>query len=385
MIAVMAVDLSYPGVLRSQKILTDFDAFYISGEMFWGGNLNDAYHYRTFFEQQQKYTDTRSFMPWTYPPPFNIITAAIASLPIGISYFLFTLFTLSLYSIVLKRISCCYFPAVIIALGPMIIIIARCGQNGFLTGSLAGLFFLGFLGGRAVAGAPLGLMVIKPHLAVGMTLLTLISKRWSTAVIAAATMMATSLVSALMFGPAIWFVFINSVSESRHFLELGLYPLFRMTSLYATFHTLGATPVIAMMAQCVAALLAAGLIALAHARSWPPRQVLGLAALASVYVSPYNYDYDLAIFGVGVAFLCEDILNRARPLETVLLLFLSWITCGWGLFQSIRLSGLQPSSEPLHYMEVPSVSAVTLLLFILLIVHIIRRPLMESSLTIGST
>src|SRR3954470_3621623 len=73
----MAIDFQFPTLLRAGKTLTDFDAFYVAGRMYWDGRLNDAYHFQTFYEAQHQFTGTTGFMPWTYPPPFNLVTVAL--------------------------------------------------------------------------------------------------------------------------------------------------------------------------------------------------------------------------------------------------------------------------------------------------------------------
>ena len=66
-----------------RRVLVDFDAFYIVGQMFWEGTLNSAYSADELFEAQRRLSGTDSFMPWSYPPQFNSIAAGLALMPRG--------------------------------------------------------------------------------------------------------------------------------------------------------------------------------------------------------------------------------------------------------------------------------------------------------------
>jgi nitric oxide reductase large subunit len=72
--------------------------------------------------------------------------------------------------------------------------------------------------------------------------------------------------------------------------------------------------------------------------------VVGIAILASLLVSPYNYDYDLPIFGIAIALLLPWIIARASQLEKAVLLGCSWIACGWGLFLNFTQNISHPTS-----------------------------------------
>ncbi|KLK89772.1 hypothetical protein AA309_29490 [Microvirga vignae] len=59
-----------------------------------------------------------------------------------------------------------------------------------------------------------------------------------------------------------------------------------------------------------------------------------IGAVAFLLISPYAYDYDLPIYGIGIALLMPDILRLGRPLEQALVFGLSIATGGFGLLLS---------------------------------------------------
>ena len=318
--------------LGAGGIVVDFDAFYIAGQMAWRGEIAQAYDAPTMIAAQTRLSGEPSFMPWTYPPVFDLLAAALPLAPRGLSYLVFTGGTLAGYVLVLRRLAGPHLTAVLLSIVPALFITIKCGQNGFLTGALAGLFCLAVLRGRAAAGVPLGLMLIKPHLAVGMVVLVLAKRRWKTLGVTVAVAVLTSGAATLAFGPAVWPAFLGGAAAAGGFLERGLYPLYRMTSLYAALRSLGAPAGAALAAQVVSAVLACAAIVHACLRGGDLRRTLGIAALATLAVSPYNYDYDMPILGIGLALLMPDILDRARPAEKAGLFILAWLTCGWGQF-----------------------------------------------------
>jgi hypothetical protein len=183
-------------------------------------------------------------------------------------------------------------------------------------------------------------MVIKPHLAVGSALLALLGKRIAALAIAAALVIVTSLLATAILGVGIWMAFLNAVRESTAFLEGGHYPLFRMTSIYACVRSFGFDAGTALGIHAVGAVVAVlGIVGL-WLKATDSRLVMAGTMVGSLFISPYNYDYDLAILGLAIAYVLPDLLARARAWESVLLCGLTWLTTGWGiLIYSIVLSG----------------------------------------------
>jgi hypothetical protein len=328
---VSAVLFQAPEMLGRKKVLTDFDSFYIAGTMADHGQAAAAYDSAKMLTAQQEVTGTRSFMPWTYPPPYTLLMAGFALLPIGFAYLLFIVGSLIFYLVVMRRIAGEYLPGVLIAILPVIVLIVRTGQNGFLVGGLVGCFLLAFLRRSQSAGVPLGLMILKPHLAAGIALLALLGRRWTAMAIAAGIVVAALAAATLAFGSGIWPAFLGGVHDASQFLAKGYYPLFRMSSVYAAVRALGGPPAAALAAHCVVALAALGFLFHVWRRGYEPRVLAAVACAVALLVSPYSYDYDLAILGVGIAFVLPRIIEHSSPSELRLLLFLSWITTGYGL------------------------------------------------------
>jgi hypothetical protein len=313
---------------ESHKLL-DFDGFYIAGQLVWRGTIEQAYRFVTMSQLEKSLSSSDAFQPWTYPPQFDLLVAPLGLLPLGLAYSVFMIGTLVAYLATLRRIAAEYFVPVLILLAPVIVITVRCGQNGFLTGTLIGLTCIGLQSRRSLAGLPLGLMIIKPHLAVAFAVYTLFNRRWGTALVAATTVAATSALATVLLGPAVWTAFLDGVTEARSFLEHGFYPFFRMISLYAVVRTFGFSALVATAAQVLVAIFALGMVVLAS-RQLSPRQSLGIAAIATLLISPYAYDYDLLILGIGLGLLLPDLTDlgtqRERLALYALILFIGFFS-----------------------------------------------------------
>ncbi|RZK03998.1 MAG: DUF2029 domain-containing protein [Novosphingobium sp.] len=368
---VSAVLFQAPGLLGRDKVLTDFDAFYIAGTMAAHGEANETYQAAEMLAAQQAITNDQLLFPWTYPPPYMLFVAGLAQLPIGLAYMLFVTGSLLFYFAVLRRIAGDHLPGTLIAVLPAVLLTVRTGQNGFLTAGLIGVFLLAFPAGRAGAGLPLGLMCIKPHLAAGIALLALIGRRWSTMAVAAGVVIAAGAAATLAFSPGVWGAFLGGVREAGDFLAAGYYQLFRMSSVYACVRSLGAPASLAIVLHGLGALIAIGLFLRLWHGGGEPRVVAAAACAMSLFVSPYNYDYDLTILGLAIAFVLPAVIARARSSELTGLLLLSWFTTGYG-FAVASLGESRPGS--LQPAEWPSLTAPALVLLVGAAAAILKRP-----------
>ncbi|WP_245502044.1 glycosyltransferase family 87 protein [Bradyrhizobium guangzhouense] len=330
------------GVLQIRE-LSDFDAFYIAAQQVWRGQVDLVYRFETLMKLQAEAAHgATGFMPWTYPPQFNLLVAPLALLPTGIAYLLFIAATLAAYLLTLRAIAGASFAHVLVALFPALAITIGGGQNGFLTGALVGLVCLNVERRQLVAGLALGAMVVKPHLAIAVGVYMLATRRWMALATAAAVVLASSVVCTMVFGWQIWTAWLGAIRESASFLEQGIYPLLRMISTYAALSRAGVPPAIAFWAQAAVASLALGAVVLAvrlgAARNMSPRFALGITAMVSVMISPYAYDYDLPMVGIGLAMLLPNLALLASARERSVIYGLILLAGAYGMLQSARLA-----------------------------------------------
>lgn len=372
-LVVLAIALRLPG-LHGRDELVDYDIFHIVGLMALEGEVGAAYDLDQLLEAQRRHSDAVGFMPWAYPPIFNLVVAPLALLPRGLGYALFTGLPLVAWFWVILTLAERRASWVMVLLLPALATQTLVGQNGYLSGALVGFFCLAMLRRKGWGGVPLGMMVIKPHVALGLGLMALMRMRWQVLILATATALVLSGLATLAFGPAIWAQFLAGTRQASSFLADGAYPLFRMTSLYAMLHKLGLSPGVAMAAQGALALGVAGLVAwVSRNPSLSPRAVLALACAGGLLLSPYGYDYDLPVLGVALALAAPELLTRARGGELRLMLVLAWITGGAGNAIATWMDLAYPDGSALNANFPPSPAGLTLILLFALMARVLTR------------
>jgi hypothetical protein len=361
--------------------LSDFDAFYIVAQQIWRGQLDLVYRFETLVKlQAEAFNGGTSFMPWTYPPQFDLLVAPFALLPAGIAYLLFVTATLTTYLLILRAIAGRNFAHILVVMFPALAITVGCGQNGFLTGALIGLVCLNVERRQVLAGLALGAMVIKPHLAIAAGVYMLATRRWVALATATMVVLASSLVCTLVFGWQIWTAWLGAIRESAIFLERGFYPLFRMISAYAALGRAGVPPAFAFWTQAAVASLALSAIVLAvwlsAARKMSPAFPLGITAMVSVMVSPYAYDYDLPMVGIGLALLLPDLFQVASARERTGFYGLILLAGAYGMLQSGRLAAQYGNEADLPEMDdkfAPAIGGVAMMLLLALLLRVLWR------------
>lgn len=353
------------------RALVDFDAFHIVAQRVWLGDVDQAYQFAKLIVMQREASGgSDAFMPWTYPPQFSLLLAPLALVPTGIAYCLFVTVTLSFFLIVLRSVAGDHFVLLLIILLPAMAITLACGQNGFFTAGLIGLVCLFFEERPVLAGLALGLMVIKPHLAVAFAAYAILRRSWTVVATAGAVVLVSSAVCTAVFGARIWSGLLQSVHDSSIFLEQGYYPLFRMISFYAALRTAGLSAWGSFLGQGIVALLALGIVFLAAYRRMPAREGLGLTAIVSVCISPYAYDYDFPIFGIGLALVLPSLLAAAREWERGVIYATPMLAGAYGY---LRAAQMGVSHADVQCLDVTSIAGFAIVPLIALIFVILLR------------
>lgn len=369
--AVIYIGLGRFFAVDSGRQITDFDVFHLVGQFVNRGEAGKAYYFQVLGPAQAQLNGAPVFMPWTYPPPFNLVVGALSMLPLGWAYALFTLGTLSAYLLILRKIAGTGFALLFVVAFPTLAVTIACGQNGFLTGSLVGLASVMLMRGRAVAGVPLGLLIIKPHLGVPFGVMLLVKKRYRTVVVTALTALSLSALATVLLGLDIWPSFLEGVRQSKIFLSEGYYPQYRMVSIYATLRSLGAPMETAAIAQSAMSALVIWLTLRASLPGYTVRQAAGVAACGALLVSPYAYDYDLPIYIMGLALLLPDFVRHSTAIERFVLYSFTFVTGVFGLVQS-RLNHAFDAYDPW------TIAGFTLAICFLVVCRVVARGVREA-------
>jgi hypothetical protein len=197
-------------------------------------------------------------------------------------------------------------------IAPASIVNLWAGHYGFLVGALW-LFAWHHLPKRPVlAGVLIGLMVVKPHLAVLAPLVLLRRGEWRAIAAAAATVALLVGLSALLFGPDLWVTYLTRTATAQVGMVDDVQTFFAtmMPTVTTALAILRVPTVAALAAQGVVALLAI-LILLKYLPKDSERAGLA-AATATFLVLPYAFAYDMTVAGLAGVILLKESLGDRR-------------------------------------------------------------------------
>src|SRR6266699_1240857 len=248
-IAIVWVGLSLPNLVdrRGKPIGYDFMAFWSAARLALAGRPEAAFDGPTIAAIQHAAVPflPNIWFPWHYPPIFLLVVAPLGLLPYPAALAAFVLGSAALWASLVRRI----FPDrrgwIVAAAAPVGLITLLDGQNALLTAALAGFALLSLERRPVAAGILVGLLAVKPHLALLFPLALVAAGRWRSITAAAATVVALGMASLAVFGWASWAAFLDHVPLTLAMGERGAVPWGTMPSLDVFALSLGAPALVA--------------------------------------------------------------------------------------------------------------------------------------------
>lgn len=303
----------------------DFAIFYTAGRMALDGTAPQAYDSAAFYAQIRQATGMVGFTPWAYPPPLFLLCAPLALLPFGLAFLIFELGGFLALCAALRRLAGPYAGGALAFCMPAAVMCAVTGQNGFWTAALLGWFAVSLRAGGS-GGVPLGLLVVKPHLALGAGLLLLLSRRWAGLALAVVVALVLLAAPTVLFGFGIWDHFAEGARKLSDLTMRGSVPVGRMTSVFAlAYHQAPSARGALLVHFIVATAVAAGLVWLLRRNSAASPLALAAAVWAGLLLSPYIFDYDLVALAVAMGLVLPGLTERGGTTALAAMLVLAWI------------------------------------------------------------
>lgn len=242
-------------------------------------------------------------LPWLYPPTFLLPLLPLGLLPYGGAACVFLLGGVIWYGWAMRR-TLPWRGAWIAALGfPGVAVGVATGQNALWLAGTAGLALTLLHRRPMVAGLLLGLVTVKPHLAIMFPLALLCAGEWRVLLGLVASAAALAVLSLVCFGVEPFLAFLNATGVARMAVEHGTAMLVRMPTMFAATKLLLGGVVVPYVVHAIFA--CAAVASVIYAWSRPCSFALRVAVLctAMLLVPPYLYDYDLAFLGIAIAWL----------------------------------------------------------------------------------
>ncbi len=291
--------------VSGKPIGSDFMAFYVAGKLALAGRGAEAFDLETFLRVQHQLFPNVSGggYGWFYPPPFLLVVAPLALLPYFVALAAWLAGTATAWAVTLRRAIGRPGAGWLMAAFPGLWMCVLQGQNGMLTSTLAAGSILLHRRRPALSGILLGLLVVKPHLAVLFAVALMATRAWRTMAVAAATALLVLGASVAVFGPAALTGWLDGLQLARVSTELGLLPWSKMPSMFAALRVLGAPVAWAYAGHAVVALGAGVAVWLVWRRS-PSLGLRGAVLMAGTFLAnPYAFDYDLVWLAFPIAWL----------------------------------------------------------------------------------
>ncbi|MEO5773187.1 MAG: glycosyltransferase family 87 protein [Sphingomicrobium sp.] len=316
---------AHHGVDRfGQPIGTDFSVFWNAGYLANQGRAADAWN-PEILNATAHVTHGANVgdSAWLYPPPFLFVASPLAALPYVLALVLWQLFSLAIIAVALSAILRSRRAVLVALASPIVPTVLGHGQNALLTASLLSGGLLLLRRSPALAGSAVGALVYKPQLGLLIGPLLLVTRSWL-ALLAAALVASALIAGSLLFwGIESWHAFVASLKFGRLFMEQGSVGFHKSASLFAMARQWGASVRLGYAVQVVGLATAFWLIWRLR-NSEPAIRAAGVCAAVALS-TPYFLDYEMAVVGVGAAFLyAHGQATGFRPYERSLLALI-WI------------------------------------------------------------
>lgn len=293
----------------------DFASFWAAGRLAIMGSPALAYDVETHRAMEMSVAHMGGLMPFPYPPPFLFFVLAIAFKPFWLAYLAWIIATAGLYLAAAARFVPLRYPLA----HPAATVNAIIGQNGLLTSGIF-LFGLSLIAAQPfVGGAILGLLVIKPQLAVLLPVAFLAERNWRAIAGGVVSSLLLLALAWLVFGPGAYRGFLAITGDYAGYMSGSRWNWGELASLFAFLRFFGVPQAVALAIQGVAALAAALLTWRAWAEGNEHRSAV--LAAATLLVPPYLFTYDSLLLILPLAAFVQDDEHRWRaPIVWLLLL-----------------------------------------------------------------
>ncbi|MFL9891277.1 glycosyltransferase family 87 protein [Paraburkholderia sp. RL17-381-BIF-C] len=292
--------------------VVDFLPFWSAAVLALHGHAVDAYNIQALSVIEIRtvpYLGTvNGILPWLYPPNTLLLIVPLALLPYKAAAVLWLGGAYVLFVKVIRAIVPDRHAMLPVLFFPGALFVISVGQNGLLTAALAGSGLVWLRTRPVAAGVCLGLLCMKPQLVLLFPLALLCSRSWRALAAFLLTAGTTLALALLAFGADTLTAFLHNTGIATYSIESAHATLARVPTVFAFATLVHAPAVLAYAAQGACALLAAAAVCYAWSRECAYSLRAATLICASLLVSPYLYDYDLAWFGVLIAWYCRHAL-----------------------------------------------------------------------------
>lgn len=278
----------------------DFLSFFAAGRMALSGPASLVYDIAAHRAVEFTISPIRGMLPFPYPPPFLFFVTPFALPPFWAGFTLWLLATGALYVYGSTRFM--QWPYALA--NPPLLLNSMIGQTGFL---MSGIFMVGLslIARRPVlAGMVLGLLVVKPQLALLLPFATVAGRKWLVIAGAAVSSSLLLLAGLAVFGASAYEGFLNILPRYTASMEASRWPWNELVSPFALARFWGTPQSLALAIHAIVAVTAVAITT----RAWwlDLDEKIPVLAAATLLISPYIFTYDALLLIVPAAWLIRQ-------------------------------------------------------------------------------
>ena len=299
----------------------DFISFYAASKLALSGHAAGAWDISAHsLAEHSLFPGFDGYLAFFYPPPYLLLCWPLALLPYGGSALIWTIGTTVtafwLWRAFFRQLRPeMAMPLSVMLAFPAVWINIACGQNGAVTLAILTGGFLLTDRRSLIAGLVLGLMVIKPQLAIGLPFVlggaALANPgRWRVFLATGFSALVLCGLAWLAVGQAGYDAFFANSTFAREALDQGLVDPALMQSLYGSLRVLSLPMPAAYLIQAMLSATVLMIAAYIAFKYRPSGRALGaLTVSTTVLATPFLLDYDLLITALPLGWL---VLTGAR-------------------------------------------------------------------------
>lgn len=284
----------------------DFITSYATSTLVRSGQAAKAYEPAFIYEAEDAIARTGNQSYWSYPPVFLFAIAPLSVFPYAAAFGIWQSLQLLLFGGALRALTKAR-SAVALAVGsPFALVNLGYGQNGLLSAGILGAGLSQLVARPVLAGGLLSLIIYKPQMGAVVPIFLVATRNWRALGSFISGSAVLCLASLVVFGPATWRAFIDSLHLPLEALEQGRLQVELMPTVEAAMLRMGAPVALGRGLQYATAICS---LAVALFCWWRPGSPLLKAALippVTLLVTPYAYSYDLAILAVSAGLVARE-------------------------------------------------------------------------------
>ncbi|BCH32236.1 hypothetical protein MesoLjLc_41660 [Mesorhizobium sp. L-8-10] len=307
----------------------DFINLWAAGRLVLSGAFSDIYDVDRFMAYERGFTGAAiGVRLWAYPPHSLLFAWPLGLFGFYAALALWSVAGLAVLHVGARRFGFDRLETAAILMSPATVLNLYSGQSGSLATGLLLVALSPRKGGGALSAGAAALLTIKPQAGFLLPLLWAFQRRWLLIICTALAAIALTAIATAFFGLDVWRGYLSDTLPALSHLEReGSGPFTTMIpSLFMALRIVTDDADLASAGHLAFALSVALVLVLRLRQTDDPVRQSSLLLIATVLMTPYIHNYDLAILACGTLLVARRAdVTAASPLLVRTLVVTAWL------------------------------------------------------------